>query len=269
MLHSNMSFDEYLALDGWNWSCIKLLEKQSPKAVRLARDGHLNSDTASRGMLRAVHTMVFEPHRFEADYALYGGKVRRGKEFEAFKACNPGKTILNVREVSEAAATAEAIRNNAVVAPFLQSGRGEVVVTWDDEETGLPCKARLDWLDETSLNLVDLKTIGAVDEIHVGRIVAQNLYHGQMAHYVAGLRANGLNVDAYIIAAEGKGAHDVGVFRLDSGGPDGALYAGELLRRRLLNQLDGHIEDCAWGGRYAEPQSLILPSWALNDDVEV
>ena len=51
-----------------------------------------SSDAFDFGSL--LHAMILEPETVATDFAIYQGWVRRGKEFEDFKAANPGKIIL-------------------------------------------------------------------------------------------------------------------------------------------------------------------------------
>ena len=60
-------------------------------------------------MLRAVHALVLEPENFDRDFAVYEGKTRRGKAWDAFQIEHEGRTILNTREHGEAETIAAAV----------------------------------------------------------------------------------------------------------------------------------------------------------------
>ena len=262
-IHHGLTFAEYQALPGWNWSKIKLLEDGSPRHVKHALTAP-DEDTSSRVMLRAVHALVLEPDRFEDSFSVYGGRRdKRTKAYQAHLEEHAGTAVLNVRDYDLACTTARAIRTHPGVRPLLDTGRPEVSLTWVDEATGLPCKCRIDWLGSA---LVDLKTLGTTNERQVASIVARDLNHGQLAHYDAGLRAHDINVPAFLVVAEGKGAHDVAVFELDAGIPDGALHVGRVLRRRLMTRLAECVEFDHWPGRHEGRQQLCLPTYALLDE---
>ena len=263
ILHG-MTYDEYEELPGWRWSHIRLLHDGSPLHVQHALTAP-DEDTASRRWLRAVHCLTLEPENFQRDFSLFVG-VRRGKAFDAHLEDNPGKAVLNLREWDDAHATAKAVRTHREVARLLAHGNPEVVLTWDDKVTGLPCKARLDWLGPKGF--VDLKTIGTTHETEVARMVERHLYHGQLAHYASGLRANGIDALAYLIAAEGRGAQDVAVFRLDARPPDGPLHLGEQIRDTLMWQLGECVKADRWPGRHEEVQDLILRESEMPDPDE-
>lgn len=264
ILH-DVSFETYRNLPGWNWGLIKLLDSGSPLHVQHARENP-RPDSAQLTKLRAIHALVLEPDHFGAQFSVFDGTRRTGtKAYDAHLEAHPGTDVLNPRELDEVRAAADAIRNHPAVRPLLETGRPEVTITWTDEETGLPCKGRADWLGTA---LVDLKTLGTTNEHAVARLVAKHLYHGQLAHYDAGLRANGIKVPAFLIIAEGKDSHDVAVFEVDEGIPDGALHVGREVRRRLMAKLAECVSLDHWPGRHEGVQSLCLPPYALLDDAE-
>jgi hypothetical protein len=246
MIHNGMTYGDYEDLPGWRWSHIRLMHDRSPRHVKHALT-EPDDDTASRRWLRAIHSLVVEPSNFERDFSVFYGR-RAGKEYNLHVDRNEGKSILNEREHREAVEAANAIRSHPDVAKFLGAGAPEVVLTWDDAATGLPCKARLDWLSPTCL--VDIKTLGTTHEGEVARLIEKRLYHGQLAHYAAGLRAHNIDVPAFIVAAEGKGAQDVAVFRLDDRPPDGPLHIGAQLRADLMQRLAECVATDHWPGRH-------------------
>jgi hypothetical protein len=259
----DLPFEEYAALPGWNWSCIKLLEDGSPLHVRHARDNP-SPDTANRAVLRAIHAMVLEPETFALRYSVFDG-VRRGKAYDAHVEAHPGTTVLKPSDLDLVRATADSITNHPAVRDLLAEGRPEVSLTWEDSATGLLCKGRIDWLGAA---LVDLKTSGSTNEREVASRVAHNLWHGQMAHYDDGLRANGIEVPAFIVVSEGRAPFDVAVFEVDEGIPDGTMHVGRELRKRLMKRLAECERLNHWPGRHPERQVLTLPAFALLDESE-
>ena len=263
-IHHDLTHAEYDGLPGWRWSHIKLLADGSPRAVQHALTAE-DADTPSRVWFRAVHAAVLEPHRFDSMFVAYEG--RRDKRTEAYRAFleeHDGKSILTPGDIDSARATADAIRSHPVVRDLLAEGSPEVSVTWDDPLTGLPCKGRLDWLGRAGI--VDLKTCGTVHERAVASLAARNLWHGQLAHYAAGIEANtGARLPCFVIAAEGKGAQDVAVYQLDRGIPDGALHVGAGVRSELLRKLKTCVDLNHWPGRHEGCVPLDLPSYAIPD----
>ena len=254
-----MDFKTYGEIRAVNWSTLKEMRK-SPRHY-LHRLQNPLKDTPRLGLGRGTHTAVFEPDRFLLDYVLWDGD-RRGKAYTAFCEQHPAQTILKVEEYETCLAMRDAVRSHPVAGPALTPpGEAEKVLTWTDEETGIACKARLDWW-RVGL-LADLKTTADIDRDRFAANAYRMGYHGQMAFYRAGLAANGLDAPPpRIIAVEAAAPHDVAVFGLD----DDALYAGELEVRDLLARVAAGRFSGQWPGRYPEEAPLSLPRWAMADD---
>jgi len=278
---TRLAFDRYVGMEGVNWSKLKLL-RESPLAYKHAVDTGEDDDAASRGMLRLVHALTLEPENVGRDYALFTDGDRRGDKFTAHKAAFPGRTYPNQREWDKAQAIAKAVREHPVAGPIVTGadGRSEVTIAWTDPETGLPCKGRMDRVirrparADRLYTVIDLKTVGSIQERRFAYMVARNGWHCQLAHYCDGLAiAQGLGrvtgdtpqVDAMFIAVEDKPPHDVGVFILE---PETTLWAGDEERRKLLTKLAECVQTNHWPGRYDAPVLLDLPAWAFDPDPE-
>jgi hypothetical protein len=173
---------------------------------------------------------------------------------------------------------AAAVAAHPVAGPMLAAvpaSHREHTVRWTDPPTGLPCKGRLDALlcpragPDARYTVIDLKTVKSVHPREIARMAASMHWHAQAAHYAAGVReVYGLTddqVDAVLIVMEQAAPHDVGVYRLT---PDGALWAGETLRRTWLDRLAECLRADAWPGACLEEQELELPGWAYPDAAE-
>jgi hypothetical protein len=257
-----LTYAEYRDLPGWSWSVIKHMAISPLACLHAKRMIDREGDTKNRALLRAIHALVLEPDNFARQFSVFDGR-RAGAKYDAHVAQYHGTDVLNLREHALARATADAVRNHEIAGPLFSEGEGEVVVTWRDDVTGLPLKARIDWL---GLRLfLDLKTLGTTDERVVAKRVAGLQIHGQMAHYDAGLRAAGLELPAFLVVAEGKGAQDVSVFSVDEGIPDGSLHVGREHRAGLLARLSDCVQDDRWPGRHEAVVDLCLPNYALID----
>jgi exodeoxyribonuclease VIII len=259
-----MNFAEYLKIDAVNASSLKEMRK-SPLHYAY-RQAHPMEDTPRLGLGRATHTAVFEPDRFAIDYAVFMGERRAGKEWASFCEQHPDQTILKRAEYETCLAMRDAVRSHPIAGPALTPpGEAEKVLTWTDEETGLPCKARLDWWRPGLL--ADLKTAADIDRDRFAATAYRFGYHMQLAFYRAGLAANGLDAPApKIIAVEAAAPHDVAVLELD----DDLLYAGELEVADLLARVAAGRSSGKWPGRYSDAAvALSLPPWVARDDADV
>lgn len=249
-----MTRDEYFARPEVNWSLLKEM-RRSPLQFNFRRHNP-REDTKRLMAGRAGHTAILEPDRFLLDYALWTGDRRAGKEWDKFCAANGGKTILKAEDYAAALGQRDAVRAHPVAANLLRAGRPEETVFWTDSETGLACKARLDWLGEA---LVDVKTTVDVDARRFGALAYRYGYHCQLAFYLRGLRANGIDVPAKIIAVETAEPYEVAVFGLD----EDVLWAGDEEVGELLRRVSQCEVAKAWPVRYPAEEPLALPSWAF------
>ena len=259
----------YRRIKAANWSIVKLMD--SPAKAKWMIDNPNAGDTASRGMLRAVHTLTLEPDVFERDYAVCDmRRDARSKAYQEFMAANEGKTILSEKEFADAATMSAIVRADPVAGPLILSPdtRAEVSLLWTDAATGIECKGRADLIITPAAPVApiwvyDLKTVRDIDASVMGRDAVRMGYLGQLAHYVAGVEAlhPGREVRAGIIAVTGSAPHEVAVLHLDSA----MLGAGEAKRRPLLNRYAECVRADNWPARYPRPVYLDVPDWAYPD----
>lgn len=259
---------EYRTNPGVNWSALKHL-RESPLKYKHQLTTP-DTDSLPRALGRATHCLVFEPQLFEREFAIFTDGDRRGKVWTEFKELHAGQTILKANEAEDAIAMANAVRVHPLVAPYLVGGEFERSVFWTDPVTGLPCKARQDWVKPSAKLLVDLKTCNTIDAFRFGRIAARMGYHCQMGHYANGC-LHGLGWEpekVAIVAVESAAPYDVAVFVVD---PD-TLYVGREEVGKLMEQLKALSESQNWHGRYTTEQALQLPPWVYgaeeDEDVE-
>jgi len=259
----SLSFEEYRALPGLNWSLLKHAA-ESPKRFKYF-ESHDRPDTPAMLVGRAVHCAVLEPDRFPLEFPVWQGGRRVGKTWEAFIDALPASaSVLSISEYERCLAIRDAVRPHPVAAQLLdrEGTLTEHVVQWTDKDTGLDCKARFDAVNPYGY-LLDLKTTRHIDERRFTRTVADMAYHGQAAFYCAGFEsAYGAGQVFYFIAVESEPPHDVAVYVLD----DDSLWAGEELVKSLLRRVKDCRETGQWPGMYPTLQTLTLPAWAFPDD---
>lgn len=259
-----LGFGEYQAVKAVNWSSLKFLRK-SAKKFKWALENP-SEDTISRGKLRAAHTAILEPERFLLDYVLFKGERRAGKAWEEFKEGNDGRTILKHDEYADAIAIAKAVKSERAIANILSRGEAEVSLTWTDEETGIPCKGRIDWVDVERRVFADIKGTSDIDAMVFGSQAAKLGYHLQSAFYRRGLeQVFGFTFDPVLIPYETNAPHDACVFRY----PEEDLESADAEIGELLKKLVECRAKNEWPGRYPEEEALLLPAWAAVNRDEV
>lgn len=257
------SFDRaaYDALQAINWSRLKLLEK-SPAHYKAGYSG----DSQSLRLGTAAHAAVLEPEKFAKDFVVYPGKVRRGKEWEAFEqqALDQGKQVLSRTEFAEAEAIAKSVRSNARASLLLLGGHAEVGLTWSITAGDLKfeCKGMLDYVGTEAL--VDLKSTRDGSPEGFASSCARYGYYGQAAWYADGyFRKTGKRLPFYFVAVESDAPYLVTVYRV----PDHILAHGRDQYLTLLAKLDYFTKKNFWGG-YSEADEidLGLPEWQTSTE---
>ena len=253
-----MSFRDYCALPGVNWSRLKWMDV-SPLHYQTARTG----ETDPMRLGRAAHSLTFEPDTFDALYTVWPD-ARNSNAWKAFKAANEHLTILTTAQLERAQGMAAAVARSPAAMRYLNPrGKAEQTLVWTDESTGLVCKARADFLSHWCA-VVDLKSAADLSPRGFQSRAFKLGYHCQLAHYRAGAIASGIwarEPDCVIIAVESTAPYDVGVFRMDSE----SLAFGAAKVAELLAKVRACTDSGVWPGRYPEEQCYELPEWAKQN----
>lgn len=264
------SHDEYRARPGVNWSRLKLARTSALHY----RDTPPRKDTASLGMLRAVHALVLEPEHFDRDFAVYEGRRdKRVKAYQAFLEGVGSRTVLSPKDADEARTISAAVLAYPPAAALINhpGAQTEAGLYWTDETTGLACKGRADLvilISDEDGNLIeawviDLKTVRSCAPRQMASDAARMGYHGQLAHYAAGVEDRfGVPVTRLgLLCVEGNAPHDVALYWLD----DEAQDAGRALRDSLMQTVADAERTGDYPGQCPEPAALTLPAWALAE----
>ncbi len=216
-------------------------------------------DAPNLALGRAVHCAVLEPVKFVVSYRPFNSARPKKALREQFDI--DGVTGLSMAAYEEIRAMAASVRRHPSAALLLSEGEAEVSLVWTDEETGLRCKARVDWLGEIAA--VDLKTTKDASPSGFSRAVANYRYHVQQVHYLAGCEALGLPASDFVfVAVEKTEPYPVACYQLS----DAAAGTGHRLWRRDLTA----FADCKKSGRWPaysdEIEVLHLPAWALTEE---
>lgn len=268
-VYENVPPEDYFAWDAVSNSKLNLL-RRSPMHYK---HGYSESTPAMRlGSL--VHSGVLEPlaiakrYVFMPDYASHpDNKTAKGdRSFSSstsfvksmedqFRKFHHDKEVVSEEDYNTMVGMATALSGNAVARDLLRDGRSEVSVVWIDEDTGLTCKARADWLRPGVM--VDLKTTQDVSEFE--RSVVRYGYHRQMAFYERGLSFHGIEVTPWIIAVEKSAPYGSRCAPM----AEAALDLGHRELSELLQLLLDCKERDSWPG-YENPTAWELPAWYIE-----
>lgn len=228
--------------------------------------GRPDNDTLRLG--RAFHTATLEPKRFLVDYVAWtrtteGGASaqRRGREWEAFRDANPGRTILTRAQHETAVAMSDAVRAHPRAGELIREGESELSIAWTHAGTGARCKSRVDHLGRA---LVELKGTRDPSPKVFGATAARLHYPMQLAFYADAVRALGREVPPVKIIAVGTAPpHDVVVYSVD----EELLAIGRDEYEKALNLVLACRAADSWPGLARDLElELKLPTWALPDE---
>jgi len=265
-----------------NWSTLRYMAT-SPKLLRWRVD-HPRPESEALRLGRAIHCAVLEPDVFSDRWLTSstckattkagspcgstGTLYLDGAWYCRVKGHAPngagqlpdGKEVITEEELAIVRLCSESVRAHPVAARLLTGGHSEHEVTWDDAESGVACRGRMDYLRPS--DLVDLKSTRRETVREFMGDAARHLYHGQLAWYHDGAIAAGkLPKDAglpYIVSVSTVEPYDVAVYRLSPV----SYAAGQILYRDLLRKyVDCRTADW-WPGAAPDLVELDLPNWA-------
>lgn len=271
-IYPDLPFEDYCRIDACNHSKLKYLSLTPAHARYL----ELNppESTKQQDLGHAIHTALLEPERFNEQYVVAPDVGdRRYKEakdaWASFVKQAAGKTVISAEDNRCIEGLKDSIRAHETASAVMY-GRGinEVSLVWEDPETGLLCKARVDRL--TELNgwpfAIDLKSDGerATTDKWQMAVMRYGL-HQQAAHYLRGLSILAPLPDGYArkfawVVCETEPPYLVRVFEAD----DAALSIGN-------DEVAKHLRiysECRKAGTWPGwPQGLDyagLPAWAMK-----
>jgi hypothetical protein len=105
-----------------------------------------------------THSMILEEDKVAQEYAFFDGLRKQGKEFEDFKAANPGKTIISAAQKGRVAGYVRAFKNNPAAVDLIKNGAPEYSIC--QVLDGVQCKMRADWINIEAGYIMDVKTSG-------------------------------------------------------------------------------------------------------------
>ena len=200
-IYHDVDFEEYLSWDAVNNSSLHPAERsmahfaaQEPveptEAMQfgsLVHCGRLEPDCLAQ---RYVVTPDFATQVRRPDGSPYANPRASGeyKRLVAeFEEENAGKEIVSQEKYMQMLGMLTSLANSVRANEYLGPGDAEVSIVWDDRDTGVRCKARLDKWSHPHRRIADLKT--ANDASDFERAIFNYRYHRQAAFYVDGAAA--------------------------------------------------------------------------------
>lgn len=268
-VHPNVPFEVYVSWKALNHSTLRKMER-SAAHYRYAMDNPSDDSSPSKEFGTASHEFLFEPERAIARIVPAPINERTGNPFgrdtkawAEYAAAHQGGLILTEDEIVRIRAMMEALTTHESVAPLLlEPSMSECCIVWDDDITGLRCKARIDRLIP-SWGRIDLKTTRAADHNAFRKSLLDYGYGTQDAFYEMGVKAlrDAKVLDckdrSAFVAIESEPPHGVGVFVV---GDESLGIARNKVREWLL-QVKQCAERGVWPSYPSGVQTIDYPSW--------
>lgn len=226
---------------------------------KLARD-----ESPALAFGKALHCRILEPSKFGKLYVVepdFGDcrKTDNKKRRDDWRAEHAGATPLEAETMAALEGIAESIKAHPVASTLFTGGAAEVTAKWTDPATGIVCKARGDFWDESINTLVDLKSTEDARAPEFSRSVHRYRYHVQESFYRDGFALAGGSIEHFVfVAVEKRPPYAVAVYQLD----DDAIFRGESDYSRDLRRMAECIERDKWPAYSDEIQELGLPKYA-------
>lgn len=257
-IYNDLPADQYHADQAYSFSAIKQAMR-SPAHLKAWLTAPPEQTPAMRlGTL--THLAVLQPDLFGSTTAVAPIVDRRTKEgksiWEQFQVQNTGKEIITNDEREQLTAMRDSVRIHPAASALLGEGTAEVSVFNQCVETGLPLKARMDWVRENAI--VDLKTTEDASPAGFAKSVSNYRYDLQAAHYRRMLKLQGRgDLPFYLIAVEKEAPFAVAVYRLD----EGDLTLADMQMQQQLRAIASCCEFNSWPAYSREVETLTLPKW--------
>ncbi len=222
----------------------------------------------------AFHVALLEPGIFGETFVVapkFDRRTKDGKaEAEAWEAENAGKTALTAEQMAAIEQMVASVKQHAGASMLLGCGLAEMSAFWIDQETGIECKCRPDFLamaGETITGIVDVKTCCDASADGFARAIATLGYDVQAAFYQDVLKAlTGRTIPFYFIAVEKEAPYAVAAYKAS----DDVIEVGRAKYRGALQLLKWCRHRGSWPSYQpnGEIETINLPRWAANFDLE-
>lgn len=249
--------------------------RKSPKhfwAKHLAPERIPDTETDAMRFGKAVHMCLFEHQLFIKNYVAEPNVDKRTKEgkleFATFIANSAGKTIISANDMEAVKCIRDAVLNKKTSRKLLNNGLPEHELYWIDPETGIHCKAKLDYLIEPCKQfpnglILDLKTTINADPTEFAKSIYNFGYYNQMAFYCNAVKIIYKTSDYPLfiyIPVEKSAPFECYFFA----GDETMLEIGLQENSRLLKLYSNCTTSGKWYGYEDKVQTISLPNWAIN-----
>jgi exodeoxyribonuclease VIII len=212
----------------------------------------------------AIHKAILEPDKFEKEYAILpegDGRKKEIKEAREKAIVLYGENCLSPADYGAIINMSKAFHSHAFCEKIhSELSSIETTLIWEDPNTNLKCKARVDGIAKNKNYAIDLKSTVSASPDDFAKSIANYGYHRQAALYVDGMHSLGIEIKHFIfIAIEKTEPFGVGCYILS----EDDLNIGRAENDYALKVWKDCTDKNSWPDYNEGKASLItLPSWA-------
>jgi len=276
-IYEKVPDEEYRSWYALSYSMIKPLLR-SP--MHLKRYLELsNEQTTSMLLGSVVDCMLLEPEAFDSRYFVlpetYIDSKGSEKPFTLHsktcrsmvgEAADRGLTSLTCALKRNADEIVAAVQTHRTVWPMISGSKKQVSIVWDDTETNVRMKGRIDALamdrpmDEDDA-VIDVKTCRDASAQAFSRLMFAYNYHVQAAMYADAVEnITTIRLPFHNIAIETSPPYGIGIYT-----PRAETHAtGRFVYRKAATIWQTHIEGETWPGYSEFPEEIQIPQWAID-----
>jgi len=265
-IYEGVLFSDYVKWDAINNSALKILTDPTKcPAHCMYYLLYGRPDTPALEFGRALDAYILEPLRFLEIYSVMpkaDGRTKAGKAIKAeFEAkLKPGQEIIleedyaKIQEIYSFVSESRAIR-------LIRDGKSQVCIVWEDKTTGLLCKARLDYLNESIPMITDLKSAADCSPLGFGWAIYRFMYYQQLGFYSMGYEVlTGDEPNMAIFAIEKEQPYVHASYELG----DKTIETGKKAAHKALSIYKECIESGQWPMHSDQIEILEMPLHALE-----
>jgi len=257
--YSDIKFSDYKKIPAVSNSYLGRLD-HCPASAKIEIE-----ETPAMALGKAAHAYILDCTTFDRDFAVAPACDRRtkaGKEaYASFQVDNLNKIIITEEEFQQVKCIGAAVFEHPTAKVLLKDGASEQTIIWNDHETGLTCKSRIDRVPhDIDRVLVDLKTTRDASERAFIRSCVSYGYIRQAAMYQEGYYfAADAEIDKFVfIAVEPEPPYRVEVYDVDS---DFLGWGYEEFHRLLRIEKECRIKGVYPHYQNAGAQVLVKPGY--------
>jgi hypothetical protein len=213
---SDMPNADYHSRADINASLLKTIANKSLQAAKHERD-HPPEQTAAMAFGSLAHSVILEPERVEANYAIAPAIDRRTKAgktaWAEFQSANDGRIIVAQSDYETAVNMRDSVLSHPIAGSLLSGGEAELTGLFTDRETDRACRIRCDYIRRADNLIIDLKTTQSANRRQFANDFFKLGYDAQCAFYCDGAEAiDGNPFDFIFLAIEKAAPFLVGIY---------------------------------------------------------